>query len=167
MRPDAFRSYSRGMSIPVVPRVLQDLQLARRACAQWSQSGELIELWEGYRLAQLDPAILSGSRENLRRKLEELRQDTIPLVEYLRQTLPVSLEPLADPSALDLALVFIMTTPPARDAVVRWFKNPSGSRDEAIKVLKTVGRMVETYRQALESFLRSLPERVVPEGFDE
>src|SRR5690242_13027520 len=121
------------MSIPVVPRVLQDLQLAKRACAELSQSGELMELWEGYSLAQLDSTILGGSRQNLHRKLEELRKGTMPLVEYLRQTLPVSLSQLADPSALDLALVFIMTTPPARDAVVRWFKNPSGSRDEAIK----------------------------------
>src|SRR6516162_7862410 len=100
------------MSIPVAPQVLQDLQLAKRACAKLSQSGELIELWEGYVLAQLDSKILSGSRENLHRKLEELRKDTMPLVEYLRQTLPVSLAQLADPTALDLALVFIMTTPP-------------------------------------------------------
>src|SRR5205085_1489383 len=79
-----------------------------------------------------------------------VRRDTGPLVEYLRQALPPSLPLLPDALALDLALVFIMSTPPARDAVVRWFKNPSGSREEAMRLLRTMGRMVESYQKALK-----------------
>jgi hypothetical protein len=148
--------------IPVVPRVLQDLQLAKRACTELGNAGHLIEMWEAYVLAQASPEALARELEKLasapdggsvstelQSKLAHLRRDTVPLVEYLRQTLPVSVPLLADAAALDLALVFIMSTPPARDAVVRWFKNPSASRDEAMRVLKTMSRMVESYQTAM------------------
>ncbi len=148
--------------IPVAPRVLEDLQLARKACRLLGQAGELIELWEAYVLAQLDAATLNRELDRIQSpegagtaatavqgRLSVIRGDTGPLVEYLRQALPVSLPQLADAAALDLALVFIMSTPPARDAVVRWFKNPSGSREEAMRLLRTMGRMVESYQKAL------------------
>ena len=71
--------------------------------------------------------------------------------------LPANVPLLADAAALDLALVFIMSTPPARDPVVRWFKNPAASRDEAMRLLKTMGRMVESYRRAMEEALPKPP----------
>src|SRR5688572_6248594 len=85
----------------------------------------------------------------LQKKLTTVRSDTMPLVEYLRQTLPDSLPLLSDPKTLDLSLVFIMSTPPARDTVIRWFKNPARSRDEAMRLLNKIGRMVETYHKAM------------------
>src|SRR5438046_1271534 len=146
--------------IPVVPQVLQDLLLSSRACRVLGAAAEPVELWEAYALAQADAAALTKDVDRvaalkgvgtagagLQRRLAEARRDTGPLVEYLRQTLPASLSLLADAAALDLALVFIMSTPPARDAVIRWFKNPSGSRDEAMRLLRTMGRMVESYRR--------------------
>src|SRR5262245_22147070 len=110
-------------SIPVAPRVLQDLLLAKRACFDLGTAGEAVELWEAYTLALADAAFLSGQLDKLegsvgpalQQKLAAIRRDTIPLVEYLRQTLPGTLPLLADAKALDLALVFIMSTPPARD----------------------------------------------------
>ena len=161
--------------IPVDPRILQNLQLAKRACSDLGGAGEPIELWEAYILAQADPPGLTRELEkvaklrgvgtvgaDLQKKIADLRKGHVPLVEYLRQTLPVSVPLLADAKALDLALVFIMSTPPARDAVVRWFKNPSGSRDEANKVLKTMGRMVETYQQALKEADAAAPPPAPP-----
>jgi len=149
--------------IPVDPRILQNLQLAKRACADLGKAGEFVELWEAYVLAQSDAVGLTKELDKmaairgvgtvgaaLLRRLAEIRKDTVPLVEYLRQTLPMNLPLLSDAAALDLALVFIMSTPPARDAVVRWFKNPSGSRDEAMRLLKTMGRMVESYHGAMK-----------------
>src|SRR5450631_1752918 len=163
------------MAIPVDPRVLQNLQLAKRACNDLGKSGELIELWEGYVLAQADGAGLTKELDKMaslrgvgtmgaafQRKLADLRKDTVPLVEYLRQTLPMNVPLLADRGALDLALVFIMSTPPARDAVVRWFKNPSGSRDETMKLLKTMSRMVESYQAAVKEPEEAPPPPVKP-----
>src|SRR5437773_1880026 len=100
--------------IPVAPRVLHDLQLARRACSVLGEAGEMVELWEAYSLAQIDAANLekdlargsATAAAALQKKLGVIRGDTGPLVEYLRQTLPVSVPLLADPKALDLALVF-------------------------------------------------------------
>src|SRR4051812_24070773 len=150
--------------IPVDPRILQNLQLAKRACSGLGNAGEMIELWEAYVLAQADPPALTRELDKLAKqggagtlgpdvqeKIAGVRHGHVPLVEYLRQTLPVSVPLLADAGALDLALVFIMSTPPARDAVVRWFKNPSGSRDEAMRLLKTMSRMVESYQQAMKA----------------
>ena len=118
-------------SIPVAPRVLQDLLLAKRACFELGMAGEAVELWEAYTLAQVDLKALTGELERLaaprangavasavQKRLAAVRSDTMPLVEYLRQALPGSLPLLSDAKALDLALVFIMSTPPARDAVI-------------------------------------------------
>jgi hypothetical protein len=143
--------------MPVAPQVLQDLLLAKRACFELGSAGEVIELWEAYALAQIDAPYLIGELDglsgtisaSLQKKLATVRGDSIPLVEYLRQALPGTLPLLDDPKALDLALVFIMSTPPARDAVIRWFKSPAGSRDEAMKLLNKIGRMVEAYRKAI------------------
>ena len=158
--------------IPVAPRVLQDLLLAKRACTLMGEAGEPVELWEAYTLAQADSAALTRDLEPLRgrgtvgvaiqARLKEVRGTTAPLVEYLRQALPGNLPLLADAAALDLALVFIMSTPPARDAVVRWFKNPSASRDEATRLLRTMGRMVETYRQAMSETPPAPPQAAPP-----
>src|SRR5436190_1852779 len=109
------------VGIPVDPSVLQKLELAKRACTELADAGELLELWEAYVLAQADATILMKALQKaggdaLKQKLAKLRSNTMPLVEYLRQTLPVSVPLLADAKALDLALVFIMSTPPARDA---------------------------------------------------
>ncbi len=158
--------------IPVAPRVLQDLLLAKRACTLLGTAGEPVELWEAYALAQADSAALARDLEPLRGRgtvgaalqgrLKEVRGTTVALVEYLRQALPGNLPLLADPAALDLALVFIMTTPPAQDAVVRWFKNPSASRDEATRLLRTMGRMVETYHGAMNEAAAGPPAAAPP-----
>jgi hypothetical protein len=143
--------------IPIAPQVLQHLLLARRACRILGDAGDPADLWETYSLAQTDAEGLSRALDRgpapasqaLQQGLLGVRRDTGPLVEYLRQALPATLPLLDNPKALDLALVFIMSTPPARTAVVKWFKNPSGSREEAMKLLKTMGRMVESYQKAI------------------
>ena len=158
--------------IPVVPRVIEDLQLAHRAQRSLGSVGEPAELWEAYALAQSDSAGLSAELDRIeagsgpgpavQTKLREVRADTGPLVEYLRQVLPASLPLLSAPRALDLSLVFIMSTPPARDLVVRWFRNPSASRDEAMRLLRTMGRMVESYGRALAETRPETPPAAAP-----
>lgn len=170
--PGAGVAYPRRMAtsgIPIAPRVLQDLILATRASRRPGAGGAPLALWEAYAVAQADPAALTGdlppggaAEEALRGRLVEIRRDTVPLVAYLREALPTTLPLLAEPDALELALVFIMSTPPARDAVIRWFKNPSGSPDEAMRLLRTMGRMVESYRQALNEALAALPPPSIP-----
>jgi len=131
-------------SIPVAPQILKDLMLSKRVCFELGTAGEAVELWEAYALAQIDAPFLVGELDRLggsispvlQKRLSAIRGDTIPLVEYLRQTLPGTVPLLADAKALDLALVFIMSTPPARDAVIKWFKNPAGSREQATRVFR-------------------------------
>ena len=160
--------------IPVAPGVLQDLLLGDRACRLLGAAGQQIELWEAYILAHADPGTLTSEVERiaaaggrggmgpaLQDRLRFVRGDSAPLVEYLRQVLPETLPLLADAKALDLALVFIMSTPPARDAVLRWFKNPSGSRDEAMRLLRTMARMVESYGRAMTEAVPPPPAPVV------
>src|SRR5947207_3082429 len=111
--------------IPVAPRILEDLLLAQRACRLFGATGEPVELWEAYVLAQADSAALTAEVDRgsaspaLQSRLREVRGDTAPLVEYLRQVLPTTVALLSDAKSLDLSLVFIMSSPPARDAVVR------------------------------------------------
>src|SRR6185436_6931883 len=148
--------------VAVAPQVLQNLLLAKRACFELGMAGEAVDLWEAYTLAQVDVASPTQELERLaspagngsvgatvRKRLEAVRSDTMPLVEYLRQALPGSVPQLSDPKAVDLALVFIMTTPPARDAVIKWFKNPAASRDQAMKLLGKIAAMVESYQKAM------------------
>src|SRR6188474_289097 len=102
-------------SIPVAPQVLQNLLLAKRACFELGMAGEAVDLWEAYTLAQVDLASLTGELDRLaspagngsvgaalRNRLEAIRSDTMPLVEYLRQALPGTVPLLGDPKALDL-----------------------------------------------------------------
>src|SRR5207237_10835244 len=118
------RTMSDG-GIPVAPRILQDLLLATRACRVLGAAAEPVELWEAYALAQADAAALGKDLDRvaalrgvgtagaaLQKRLADVRRDTGPLVEYLRQALPANVPLLADAAALDLALVFIMSTPP-------------------------------------------------------
>src|SRR6185295_11131166 len=121
--------------IPVAPRVLQDLLLAKRACSVLGAAGESVELWETYALAQADGATLAKELDRmaslrgvgttgaaLQKRLSDVRGDTGPLVEYLRQALPVNLPLLENMAALDLASS--SSCPPRRRAT----RSSAGSR---------------------------------------
>jgi hypothetical protein len=146
-----------GDASPVAPHVLQDLLLADRACRRWAEGGAKVELWEAFSLARADRDGLAAEVERgagapgsaLLERLSDVRRDTGPLLEFLRPLLLTVLPQPPQPGALDLALVFVMTSPPARASAARWSQNPQGSREEATKMLRVMARIVEGYRQAM------------------
>src|ERR1051325_5688491 len=90
--------------IPIAPRVLGDLLLARRACSVLGAVGEQVDLWVAYSLAQADAAALAKDLDRvasirgigtvgaaLHQRLTTVRGDTAPLVDYLRMALPDNL----------------------------------------------------------------------------
>ncbi len=144
---------------PVAPKVLQDLLLAERACRLLLAGGTRIELWEGYTLARSDGAALTAEMDRIaegvggtpafQEKLRGVRQGTALLVAYLKQLIPSVLPQPPEPMAVDLSLVFVMTSPQAREKAVRWSADPAASQAEATALLRIMGRMVESYRMAM------------------
>jgi hypothetical protein len=157
----------------IAPKVLQDLLLAERASRLLLAIGTRIELWEAYSIARSDAAVLTAEADRVaegqggtaafREKLQSVREGSAALVAYLKQLIPGVLPQPPEPMSVDLSLVFVLTSPQAREKAVRWSANPDASKAEATTLLKIMGRMVEAYRRAMvESRAASAPAAPAP-----
>jgi hypothetical protein len=153
------------LATEIDPQVVDDLRIVEHACQILGAAGARAEFWESFTLlktgresfqsevdrlatkrregqpAKADPSILQ--------KLAFLKEQLYPLARQLREYLGKSPAGILDGMKQDLALVFLMGSAKARQAVSRWVSDPAGSAGESTLRLKILSRLVDGYRKAL------------------
>lgn len=149
-------------------------------CRYFGACGATLKPWEAYTLLKTDREALESEVDGFLRaggaptgrldpamaeKLETMRRRLEPLFENLQEFLDRCGVPL-DAVQKDLALLFLMGSAAAREAVARWVDDPKGQAEEAALRIRALAVVAEDYRKALRESHASAPpppEPAVPE----
>lgn len=147
------------------PQVVDDLRIVEQGCQILGACGARAEFWESFTLLktgreafQAEVDRLAARRRageeakadpSLIQKLGQIKEQLYPLARQLREFLGKSPAGILDGMKQDLALVFLMGSAKARQAVARWVADPAGSATESTLRLKILSRLVDGYRRAL------------------
>ena len=147
------------------PQVVEDLRCVEQGCQILGACGARAEFWESFTLLKigrdafqaevdrLDAQRKQGAEAKvapeLTKKLGMIKSELSPLARQLREFLGKSPAGILDGMKQDLALVFLMGSKKARQAVTRWVTDPAGSAAESTLRLKILSRLVDAYRRAL------------------
>jgi len=144
--------------------VLEDLLCVERCSTLFGHGGPRPEFWETYLLLRSNrdffraevervAALRQHGRDggldaSLLARLSAIRLEFYPLAKRLREFLAKS-SALVEGIRLELALVFIMSSPQGRDTATRWMSDRSGNAEEAAIRLKVMGRLADAYCRAI------------------
>jgi hypothetical protein len=162
------------------PQVVEDLRIVEQGCQILGWCGVRAEFWESFTLLKvgrdafqseierLDAERKKGAEAKLGpelgQKLGMIKQELSPLARQLREFLGKSPAGILDGMKQDLALVFLMGSKKARQAVARWVGDPAGSVGESSLRLKILSRLVDAYRKALlDARMNGTQIRIAPD----
>lgn len=142
--------------------ILRDLQDAERCRALFDAAGTPVQFWEAY-------ALTAGNREAVRAELrrqaskagavdpalaaglQAVRDGMGPLIQKLRDLLDHVPPPDSDDELQEMTLGFLVVSPSARDAAVRWAADPLKYVKEAGARIRMLRGIVGRYRSTLRS----------------
>jgi hypothetical protein len=162
------------------PQIVEDLRTVEQGCQILGSCGARAEFWESFTLLKIGRDAYQAEVDRIEalrktggdarlspeisQKLGFIKTELASLARQLRDFLSKSPAGILDGMKQDLALVFLMGSQKARQAVARWVKDPAGTAAESGLRLKILSRLVDGYRRALlDARMQGAPVRPSPD----